>query len=109
MNKAELVEAVAQNLSITKKDAGANVDAVLDAITATLVAGDKVQLMGFGTFEVRERAARKARNPQTGEEIKIKFDDLSEAEADLVKIVGREYVALEVVSPNAFVKINKQA
>ena len=71
MNKADLVEVVAQKLSITKKDAGLSVDAVLDAITASLVAGDKVQLMGFGTFEVRERAAKKGLNPQTKAPITI--------------------------------------
>ena len=71
MNKADLVQAVADKLAITKKDAGLSVDAVLDAITASLVAGDKVQLMGFGTFDVRKRAAKKGLNPQTKKVITI--------------------------------------
>lgn len=56
---------------MTKKDAAGAVDAVLDTITESLKAGEKVQLIGFGNFEVRDRAARKGRNPQTGEEIQI--------------------------------------
>lgn len=72
MNKSELVDAVADATNGTKADAQASVDAVLDSITDTLKKGDKVSLTGFGTFEVRKRAARTARNPQTGEEIKVK-------------------------------------
>lgn len=72
MNKSELVSQVAEACNLTKKDAAEAVDAVFDAITASLQAGKKVQLIGFGNFEVRERAARKGRNPQTGEEIQIK-------------------------------------
>ena len=62
---------VASKTGLTKKDATAAVDAVFGSIQDTLKQGDKVQLIGFGTFEVRERAARKGRNPQTGAEIKI--------------------------------------
>ncbi|NRD77042.1 HU family DNA-binding protein [Bacillus sp. BRMEA1] len=71
MNKTELINAVAEASELTKKDAGKAVDAVFEAITNALANGDKVQLIGFGNFEVRERAARKGRNPQTGEEIEI--------------------------------------
>ncbi len=71
MNKTELIAKVAETTELTKKDATKAVDAVLDAIAEALKEGDKVQLIGFGNFEVRERAARKGRNPQTGEEIEI--------------------------------------
>ncbi|MCS1350975.1 HU family DNA-binding protein [Mechercharimyces sp. CAU 1602] len=71
MNKADLISQVAEKTDMTKKDATMAVDAVLDAITDALRDGDKVQLIGFGNFEVRDRAARKGRNPQTGEEIDI--------------------------------------
>ena len=71
MNKTELVAAVAQKAELSKKDAEKAVAAVTAAITDALCAGDKVQLVGFGTFEVSERAAREGRNPQTGETMKI--------------------------------------
>ncbi len=71
MNKAELIAQVAEKSDMTKKDAEKAVSAVLATIEEALSRGDKVQLVGFGTFEVRERAARKGRNPQTGEEIEI--------------------------------------
>ncbi|PLR75641.1 DNA-binding protein [Bacillus sp. V3-13] len=71
MNKTELINAVAEASELSKKDATKAVDAVFDAILDALKNGDKVQLIGFGNFEVRERAARKGRNPQTGEEIEI--------------------------------------
>ena len=71
MNKTELVNAVAESTELSKKDATKAVDAVFDAIQEALQNGDKVQLIGFGNFEVRERSARKGRNPQTGEEIEI--------------------------------------
>ena len=70
-NKAELVSNVATATGLTKKDATAAVDAVFSSIQASLAKGEKVQLIGFGNFEVRQRAARKGRNPQTGEEINI--------------------------------------
>lgn len=72
MNKTELVAAVAAKTDFTKKDAEKAVAAVTDAITAALKKGDKVQLVGFGTFEVRKRNARTGKNPRTGETIKIK-------------------------------------
>lgn len=71
MNKAELVTAVAEKAQLSKKDAERAVDAVVESIQDALSKGDKVGLVGFGTFEVRERAARKGRNPQTGQEIDI--------------------------------------
>ena len=71
-NKAELVDRVAKKTQLTKKDVSAAVDALFETIQEALQAGEKVQVIGFGNFEVRERAARKGRNPQTGKEIKIK-------------------------------------
>jgi len=71
MNKSELIAAIAAKTGSTKKDAEASLNAFVDVVTETLVKGDKVQLVGFGSFEVRKRAARKGRNPQTKEEIKI--------------------------------------
>lgn len=71
MNKTELVNSVSEQAELSKKDAGKAVDAVFDVIQDALAKGDKVQLIGFGNFEVRERAARKGRNPQTGKEIEI--------------------------------------
>ena len=71
MNKAELVAAVAEKAEISKKDAEAAVKAFTDVVAEELKAGDKVQLVGFGTFEVSERAAREGRNPQTGKTMTI--------------------------------------
>ena len=71
MNKSELIAAIAAKTGETKKDAEATLNAFVEVITNALVEGDKVQLVGFGSFEVRKRAARKGRNPQTKEEIKI--------------------------------------
>ncbi len=71
MNKSELIAAMAAKTGETKKDAEIALDAMIAAITASLKKGDKVQLVGFGSFEVRKRKARKGRNPQTGEEVKI--------------------------------------
>lgn len=71
MNKSELIAEVAAKAGITKKDADAAVGAVIDVITEALTKGDKVQLVGFGTFEVRERGARTGRNPRNNEEIQI--------------------------------------
>ncbi len=71
MNKSELIAAIAAKTGETKKNAEASLNAFIDVVTGSLVKGDKVQLVGFGSFEVRKRAARKGRNPQTKEEIKI--------------------------------------
>lgn len=71
MNKTELIANVANKADISKKDAEAAVNAVLGVISDALVEGDKVQLVGFGTFEVKTRGARTGKNPRTGEEIQI--------------------------------------
>ncbi|CAJ1314529.1 HU family DNA-binding protein [Paenibacillus sp. PK4536] len=71
MNKSELIAQVSETTDLPKKDVTKAVDAVFEAIAGALQSGDKVQLVGFGNFEVRERSARKGRNPQTGEEIDI--------------------------------------
>ena len=72
MNKSELIDAVASSADLSKAAATKAVDAVLDTVTNTLKNGEQVTLVGFGTFEVRARAARAGRNPQTGETINIK-------------------------------------
>ena len=72
MNKKELIAAVAEKAEVTKKEAEAVLNAAFETITATLASGEKVQLIGFGTFDVRARAARKGKNPRTGEAVKIK-------------------------------------
>ena len=71
MNKQELVANVAEQASLTKKDAETAVNAVFETIKNALGEGDRIQLIGFGTFEVKDRKARKGRNPQTGDEIEI--------------------------------------
>ena len=71
MNKTELIASVAEKSGISKKDAEKAVAAVIDTIVETVAAGDKIQIVGFGTFEVRERAAKEGRNPRTGETLKI--------------------------------------
>ena len=71
MNKTELVAAMAADAKLTKKDAEALLSAFTDTVAKELKKGEKVQLVGFGTFETSKRAARKGRNPQTGAEIKI--------------------------------------
>ncbi|MBR3516438.1 MAG: HU family DNA-binding protein [Lachnospiraceae bacterium] len=71
MNKTELVAAIADKAGLTKKDAEEVVNAFTDTVTKALKKGDKVQLVGFGTFEVTKRGARTGRNPQTGETMKI--------------------------------------
>ncbi len=72
MNKSELIESVAASTDLPKAAAGRAVDAVVEAITTALQGGDQVALVGFGTFSVKDRAARTGRNPQTGEPIQIK-------------------------------------
>lgn len=71
MNKSELIDAIAASADISKAAAGRALDAVTGAVTSALKGGDQVTLIGFGTFAVKERAARTGRNPQTGKEIKI--------------------------------------
>jgi DNA-binding protein HU-beta len=72
VNKSELISAIADGSSLTKADAGRALDATIDAITTSLKDGEPVTLIGFGTFEVRDRAARAGRNPRSGETIQIK-------------------------------------
>ena len=71
MNKTELISAVAEKTGLSKKDSEKAVNAAIESITNALTAGDKVQLVGFGSFEVKERGARVGRNPRTNEEIEI--------------------------------------
>ncbi len=71
MNKAELISKVAEKAELSKKDADKAVSALIESVQEALKAGEKVQLVGFGSFEVRERAARKGKNPRSGEEITI--------------------------------------
>lgn len=72
MNKGELISKIAEDAGLTKVQASAALEAVTDGVTSTLAKGDKLTLVGFGTFSITHRAARKGRNPQTGEEINIK-------------------------------------
>lgn len=71
MNKSDLIAAVAAKTGETKKNAEASINALIDVIAESLKDGEKIQVVGFGSFEVRERAERKGRNPQTGKEMKI--------------------------------------
>ncbi|MSP53141.1 MAG: HU family DNA-binding protein [Gammaproteobacteria bacterium] len=71
MNKAELLDTIADKLTLSKADAGRTLEVVLDTIVSTLKRGDEVAITGFGSFKVKHRAARAGRNPKTGEEIKI--------------------------------------
>ena len=71
MNKTELIAAAAAEANVSKKEAAAVIEAAIAAVTASLKKGEKIQLIGFGTFEVREREARKGKNPKTGEVIEI--------------------------------------
>ena len=71
MNKTELIAAIAEKTNLTKKDSELALAAALEAITEALVEGDKVQLIVFGSFEIKNREAREARNPRTGETIKV--------------------------------------
>ncbi len=72
MNKAELIAAMAEKAELSKKDSEKALKAFVDVVTEELVKGEKIQLVGFGTFEVSERPAREGRNPQTGETMEIK-------------------------------------
>ena len=71
MNKSELIDAIAADAGLSKADAGKALDATLSAVTGALKGGDSVSLVGFGTFQVKDRAARSGRNPQTGATIQI--------------------------------------
>lgn len=76
MNKAELIEAIAGETGLSKKDAGSALEATIETLSNALKAGNSVQLVGFGTFSVKNRKARVGRNPQTGEEIQIKASNV---------------------------------
>lgn len=81
MTKAELISKIAEDAGVTKATAGAALESFLEGVTKTLKAGDKLTLVGFGTFSVSKRAARKGRNPFTGEEIKIKAKKVAKFKA----------------------------
>lgn len=81
MNKAELIESIATEAKISKADAGRALDATIGSISKTLKKGDKVSLVGFGTFAVTKRAARVGRNPQTGKAIQIKAKKVAKFKA----------------------------
>ena len=81
MNKAELVDKIAEDAGISKKEANAVLDSFTDTVGKTLKKGDKVTLVGFGTFSVSKRAARTGRNPQTGATIKIKAKKVAKFKA----------------------------
>lgn len=81
MNKAELINTIAEDAGITKTQANATLDSFVSAVTKTLKEDGKVTLVGFGTFSVSSRAARNGRNPQTGEEIKIKAKKVAKFKA----------------------------
>lgn len=91
MNKAELIEAMASGAKLTKADAGRALDAFLDATTKSLKKGDKLTLVGFGTFSVTKRPARTGRNPKTGKAIKIAAKKVAKfkAGAALAKVVNK--------------------
>jgi len=81
MNKAELIDAIANDSKLSKADAGRALDATISAITKSLKKGDKVSLVGFGTFSTTKRAARTGRNPQTGKTIQIKAKKVAKFKA----------------------------
>jgi len=91
MNKADLIEAIAQDVDLSKADAGKALDSLTKRITNSLKKGENVTLVGFGTFSVSKRKARTGRNPQTGETIKIKAKKVAKFKPgkDLTKAVSR--------------------
>jgi DNA-binding protein HU-beta len=76
VNKSELIDAIAASADLSKADAGRALDSVIDSVTGALKNGDQVSLVGFGTFSVKQRAARTGRNPRTGEAIQIKASNV---------------------------------
>jgi len=92
MNKAELIDAVAEGAGLTKADAKKALEATISTITGALKSNDRVSLVGFGSFSVSERSARKGRNPQTGKEIKIAAKTVVKfkAGAELSTTVGKK-------------------
>lgn len=91
MNKGDLIEKIAKDAKLTKAQAGDALDSFINSVSSTLAKGGKVTLVGFGTFSVFKRAARKGRNPQTGKEITIKAKKVAKfkAGAELAKKVNR--------------------
>lgn len=91
MNKAELIDAIAKGSKLSKADAKKALDATLDALSKSLVKGERISLVGFGSFSIGKRSARKGRNPQTGKEIRIPAKKVVrfKAGADLAKKVNR--------------------
>jgi DNA-binding protein HU-beta len=91
MNKAELIDAIAASAKISKADAGRSLDATIEAVTKALKKGDRVALVGFGSFSVAKRNARTGRNPQTGKTIQIKAKKVAKfkAGAELAKTVNK--------------------
>ncbi len=81
MNKGELIDSIAKHSGLTKADSGKALEATLESVTKSLKKGEKVSVPGFGTFSVSKRAARKGRNPQTGEEIQIKARNVAKFKA----------------------------
>ncbi len=92
MTKADLVEAISENTGLSKKEAGVVVDLILENIGRALCSGDKVELRGFGSFKVKERRARKARNPRTGAAVQVpaKRVPYFKASNDLKSLVDKE-------------------
>ncbi len=92
MNKSELITAISEKTGTTKKEAEVQLNALIETITETLVNGDKVQLVGFGSFAPVKRAARKGKNPQTGEEMKIpsKIAPVFKAGASLREAIAKK-------------------
>ncbi|MDP6796236.1 MAG: HU family DNA-binding protein [Candidatus Krumholzibacteria bacterium] len=97
MTKADLVEAISDRVSLSKKDTGILVNLVLDSISDALSQGDKVELRGFGSFRVKERRGRKARNPRTGTTVMVpaKLIPFFKASNDLKKLVNPDGAATE--------------
>ena len=91
MNKGELIDKIAKDAKLTKGQSGDALDSVLNSVTATLAKGGKVTLVGFGTFSVSKRSARKGRNPRTGKEINIKAKKVAKFKAgsELAKKVNK--------------------
>ncbi len=91
MNKGELIDKIAKDAKVTKGQAGDALDSLINSVAGTLAKGGKVTLVGFGTFSVSKRAARKGRNPQTGKEITIKAKKVAKfkAGAELAKKVNK--------------------
>jgi nucleoid DNA-binding protein len=124
MNKAELIDALAAQTDLTKADLSRTLEALLDTITTTLAQGDKLQLIGFGTFETQHRAARTGRNPQTGASLEIaeatlpKFtpgkalkDRVAEAHQPKASSAAKAKISVETskASPAAKAKVSKTA